>query len=482
MNDIYTPPPYPINEFHIIIRDAAIELAYNTQAPDALIAMELLTNMSVSAQGLYDVKLPLGKISPVSLNCMIVAESGERMSGVHNIVAKPLYEFDSERMKRYKVELELYEQKMTAWKVANHGYSRKLAKAAQAGKSIEDASAKLLEWAKQMPSKPRARRIMRQNITDRAIMDALEGIGESVAFISDEGDVIINGGALNSMGTMNKAWDGAHMLTLDRSNGVSVVVQQPRVTVAFKAQPQVLKKLFDRRGDVMRGSGHWARYLVGCPASTQGRRYSHQQEKTWVHVETFHERMRELLSEFGRRVDAGNIDREVLDFSPEAKEEWLVLTNDLEAKLGPMGHFHDIKDFASKTMEITGRVAALLHIFSKQEGLISYDTLQRAMKMVQWHLYEFKRLFSPEVPVALEYEEAQTLLSYLHRLYQAGYAVIRKNDVLQSGPVRTSKRFEAALSLLISWNHVRITQGHKRQRFIELNPQFFSAHMQASPQ
>lgn len=482
MNDNYTPPLYPTAEFHNIIRDAAIELSHNTQAPDALIAMELLTNMSVCAQGLYDVKLPLGKISPVSLNIMVVAESGERMSGVHSIIAQPIYEFDSERMKRYQVELEIYELKMTAWKVANSGYARKLAKAAQAGKSIEDAKAKLMEWAKQMPTKPRARRIMRQNITDRAIMDALEGIGESVAFVSDEGDVIINGGALNSMGLMNKAWDGAHMLTLDRSNGVSVVVQQPRATVSFKAQPKVLKKLFDRRGDVMRGSGHWARYLVGCPASTQGYRYTHQQEKTWVHVGAFHERMRELLSEFGRRVDAGNTEREVLEFSPEAIEEWFILTNDLEAKLGPQGFFNDIKDFASKTMEITGRVAALLHIFSKQEGLISYDTLHRAMRLVQWHLYEFKRLFSPEVLVAQEYEEAQTLLGYLHRRFQEGFPVLRKNDVLQNGPVRTSKRFEAALSLLISWNRVNIVQGHKRQRFIALNTQFFSANMQSAPQ
>lgn len=132
-------------------------------------------------------------------------------------------------------------------------------------------------------------------------------VREAVSFISDEGDLIIKGGALNNMGTMNKAWDGADMLTLDRSNGVSVVARQPRVSVSFKAQPSVLNDLINRRGDLMRGSGHWARYLVGSPPSTQGMRISFQLDRTWTKVAAFHERMRELLSEFGVRVDEGNL-------------------------------------------------------------------------------------------------------------------------------------------------------------------------------
>lgn len=483
MNNIISIKPYPTNAFHIIVRDAAFEIASNTQAPVALIGMELLSMMSVSAQSIYDVKLPHGKVSPVSLNCMIVAESGERMSGVHSVVAKPLYEFDQARMKKYQCDLQSYEQQMRAWKVTNQGLSRKLAKAAESGEDIEEAQAELMAWGQQMPSKPRARRIMRQNITERAIMDAVEGDGESVAFISDEGDLIIKGGALTNMGVMNKAWDGAEMLTLDRSDGVSVVACQPRVTVAFKAQPKVLQALLDRRGDVMRGSGHWARYLVGCPQSTQGTRYVCQLEKNWVCLDAFHVRMRELLAQHEQRVDAGTVERIVLDFSPEAKEEWVRLANCIEQHLVPLGYLYDIKDFASKTMEIMGRVAALLHIYSKQEGLISFDTVERANAIVEWHLHEFKRLFSPSAAIAQEQLDVQALGSYLQRLKnELNNTFFSKNMVLQRGPIRPSKRFDAALEMLQVNGHIQVVPGPRKQRFIQLNPQVFGYPMQISYQ
>lgn len=474
MNNLITPPPYPLGAFHLVVRDAALEIASNIQAPDALIAMELLSNMSATAQGLYDVKLPSGKISPVSLYCMIVAESGERMSGVHSIVAKQLYEFDKERMKKYQNDIQQYEQQFRAWNVVYQGLSRKLGKAAEAGESLEDAQAALIAWDKQKPVKPRARRIMRQNISERAIMDALEGDGESVSFSSDEGEIIINSGAFNNVGMMNKVWDGAEMLALDRGNGVSVVASQPRMTVSFKAQPQVLNAMMDRRGEVIRGSGLLARFLIANPASTQGMRYSYQLDKSWSKLHAFQDCTDELLNQIGQQVDAGAIDHSVLEFSPEAKEAWICSANHIEQQLGPMGGLHNIKDCASKSMEIMGRVAALLHIYSKQEGQISLDTVQRAITIVQWHLCEFKRLFSPEVVVEQKQVDAQSLGNYLGRLkVQTNATIIPKNFVLRNGPVRPSKRFEEALGILITSDHVQVAPGPKKQSFIHLNPQIF---------
>lgn len=391
--DLTSPPPYPIAAFHLIIKDAIDEVWKNTQAPDALIAMEFLTDMAVAVQGIYDVRLPTGQLRPLSLNSLVVAESGERKTGVHNLVAKPLYEFDAGRMKKYETDLAEYELEYCIWKSEGAGLHRRITKLTQEGESIDELRLQLSEHDVRKPPKPRARRVMRQNVTDRALMDALEGDGESIAFISDEGEVIIKGGALNQTGVLNKAWDGAPMLTLDRSDGVSVVVCNPRVTVAYMVQRQVLKELLDRRGDVMRGSGHWARYLIGCPASTQGMRFTFNLNKEWRHLPKFHERMRELLCEFGRRVDAGEMERTTLEFSEDAMVRWIEVANNTESMLQPNGYMHDIKDFASKALEIAGRVAALLHVFSKQEGKISVDSLNRAIAIVEWHLHEFKRIF-----------------------------------------------------------------------------------------
>ncbi|HEF5183915.1 TPA: DUF3987 domain-containing protein, partial [Burkholderia cenocepacia] len=114
--DLTSPRRYPIDAFYLIIRDAINEVWTNTQAPDALIAMEFLTDMAVSAQGIYEVRLPTGQVRPLSLNLLVVAESGERKTRVHNLVAKPLYEFDTSRMKKYKDDLAKYEQEHRIWK------------------------------------------------------------------------------------------------------------------------------------------------------------------------------------------------------------------------------------------------------------------------------------------------------------------------------------------------------------------------------
>lgn len=474
MNAFNIHPLYPVEAFPVVIQYAAYELADNTRAPIALIAMELLANMSATAQGLYDVELPTGKISPVSLNCLIVAESGERMSGVHQLVAKRLYQFDAQQRSKYEKDLAGYEQSMLTWKTVEKALSRKLASAIKDDYGVNVAQHALSDWIKQKPVKPRARSLMRQNVTERAMMDALEGHGESVAFIGDEGDVIINGGVLDQLGLLNKAWDGADTLIMDRSHGVSVAAHQPRVTVAFKAQPQVLKQLLKRRGDVMRGSGHWARYLMGNPVSTQGMRQTYQLDRSWGHLDAFHERAQELLDSLAAGLDSGSVVRQVLVFSTEAKFQWLNLANQIECMLGPGGYLHDIKDSASKTMEITGRVAALLHIYSKHDGLISIDSLNRAAAIVQWHQDQFKRLFSPEFNPPLAQQDAHSLGESLFQLRnQTGSTRFPKKDILQCCPIGSSKRFDVALKTLIDRREVCISIGPKGQHLIELNPFVF---------
>ncbi|MFM0488284.1 YfjI family protein [Paraburkholderia graminis] len=474
MSTLIAPSPYPLSKFHLVIKDAAEEVVRHVQAPDALVGMEFLTNMSASAQGLYDVRLPTGQKRPLSLNLLVIAESGERKTAVHNLVAKPLYVFDESRMVRYTAEADEHEIQMGIWKAVDTGLRHQITRLTRDGKPIDEVRQELTGHAAVMPVKPRSRRIMRQNVTDRSTMDALEGDGESVAFMSDEGEVIIKGGALKQTGVLNKAWDGAQMLTLDRSNGVSVVVRNPRVTVSYMVQPKVFDALLARRGDIMRGSGHWARYLIGYPPSTQGTRFAYQLDIEWCHLPKFHARMAELLDEFGRRTDAGVTERMTLEFSVDAIARWIDLANQAESMLSPWGYLHDIKDFASKLLEIASRVAALLHVFSEQEGKISVDTLNRAIDIVEWHMHEFKRIFSPELSLPQELADAKKLENYLHlQFWSQGLNYAQKNLVLRNGPVRPASRLNAALTYMEEMNQVCFAEGRKGERYIQLNPNHF---------
>jgi hypothetical protein len=482
MNPNIKPPPYPIDKFYLLIGEAANEVKMNTQAPDALVAMEFLATMSVAAQALYVVRLPTGQIKPVSLNLCAIAESGERKTGVHNLVSRPLYESDKVRMEKYAADLKRYQQEMHVWKAIDVGLRRELSKQTQQKESTADLCRDLVDHVAKMPEKPRARRLMRQNATERAIMDALEGDGESIGFISDEGEIIVRGGALSKTGVLNKAWDGAAMLSLDRSDGESVIVRNPRVTTWYMIQPQVLKDFLDRRGEALRSSGHWARYLMGFPESTQGNRYVRSLDMQWSKLQKFHERAQELLDDFGARVDEGLAQPKVLEFSYDAIPRWIGATNQIEGLLRESEYFHDIKDAASKMLENVARVAALLHIFSSQEGAISVESFERAMTIVTWHIDEFKRLFSSQAVVPQHVADAQSLEHYLYWNYWcAAQQSAPKNEVLRNGPVRPSSRFEAALNQLLANYSVFITIGPKRTRFINLQAAHFGA-MSHDPQ
>jgi hypothetical protein len=97
-------------------------------------------------------------------------------------------------------------------------------------------------------------------------------------------------------------------------------------------------------------------------------------------------------------------------------------------------------------MAIVGRVAALMHKFSKQAGKISVDTFKRAWMIVDWHMHEFKRIFSPQMQGGVPQVQgnAQTLEEYLHRAYRCrGHQVAPKNNVLHDGPIRPGQHFEA---------------------------------------
>lgn len=187
MNYVFTPPPYPVDAFHVVIKNAVQEVQQQIQAPDALVAMEFLTCMSVLAQGLYDVRLPTGQLRPVAVYVATIADSGERKTAVGDAVSAPIHDFDQQSMVKYEIERVQYELDIRTWKAIDVGLCRQLTKLTQDREPTDDVRLRLTEHAKTKPVKPRLRSMLHQDTTPRATMDKLEGDGESMAYKSDEG-------------------------------------------------------------------------------------------------------------------------------------------------------------------------------------------------------------------------------------------------------------------------------------------------------
>ena len=472
MNPPYIVPLYPVDALPLELGCLVREIQAKVQAPDALIGMSVLAAVSAACQGLVDVRLPPGQIRPISLNFVNIAESGERKSGVDGIVMVPIHENDEAREKKHQEDISQYMCEMKVWHAVDQVFRGKLKKAMHQDESTDEIKRQWEAHEKQRPIKPRLRQHIRQDVSERALMDVLEGDGESISLITDEGETVLKSGAMTAFGVLNRVWDGAKALTLDRARDVHLTARNPRMTMNIMVQPHVLKTYLRCHGDMGRGSGFWARMLVGSPASTQGFRFVLWYNEHWLHLAGFHARIKELLEEYDRRLAEGAIARQVLEFSPDAVSCWINLGNEMEAMLQPFGYLNDIKDFGSKAMEITGRIAAMLHYYTKQTDRISCNTLQCAFSIVRWHMDEFKRIFGEHAGASEIQSNAKALEFYLHtRFYHGGILTAPRNEVLRNGPIRPAARFNEVLDYMIACGRVYIGLAGRR-RFINPGPNF----------
>jgi len=293
------------------------------------------------------------------------------------------------------------------------------------------------------PVKPRLRRKLLQNASERAVIDALAGSGESFALICDEGGVVLNSPLFSNASFMNKCWDGGPFV-LDRANGVSLSVRDARVTASMMVQPEVLDQFAKANSETLRGSGWFARFLISCPVSLKGWRLASPVQATFSALDEFCQHVSALLDDSSQR-------HRVFEFDEEAKFAWVNFVNRVEIDIRPNGVLAEIGDFASKVGEITARIAAIFHFFDKSDGSIPIGTLHRAIDVVCFHIDEFKRVFDSGSGIPQDQLDANKIRDYVYRnFWLNGRGFVARNYLLQNGPVRGRSRFDAALDLLLS--------------------------------
>lgn len=473
------PAAYPLNAFLLIVRETGFELIRNVQAPDAMVGMALINAMSMACQGLIDVKLPMGQVRPVSQNLLIVAESGERKSTVASLLLTPFREVDTQAITTHGSKMTLYQTELDGWQAKNKGLRRAISKASSRGEDTTELNSELIEHSKLKPLMPRMRYFLRHDITAKAIMEALQGDGESIAITTDEGHILFQGSPMSHLGLLNRLWDSPEVLPLDRAGKEQILAMNPRVSVSIMTQKAPLQAYLEKRGSVAKGSGHWARYLVGWPASTQGYRWVNPSEQLWDHLPIFHARINELLVKYQTMIESGKVERELIEFSDDAKARWFALAAEAERMLREGEYLSDITDFASKVMEILARLAASMHYFGGEGGKITLDTLERAFAIIRWHVEEYKHLFSPQFVVPQDQLDAQAIASYLRSHIWQGPSsdtFVPKNHVRRSGPVRDKARLSDALELLAARGAVEVGLAPKdKKTYVRLMNHFFGS-------
>lgn len=456
---------FPITSSSSLITKAYMEARLITQAPDPMVYMTAISAVSLALQGVIDVEIPTGKISPVSLMGLTIAESGERKSSVENLFTKGIKSFQKENIECHQTQLREYEIQLDL----HHKKVARIKKLVNLDDELECESmaSQLLELEEKKPIKPTLNLLTYEDSTIEAL---LSGLSENVpnAFLgSSEGGVLLNSRAMAKTASLNAIWSGDDV-TVNRKIAGSYTVEGARLTVHIMTQSSALERFIKTSKDSVRGNGFLARLLVCAPASNIGFRQSSGIDYSRESIKEFNGKLYHWLSE--SQCMSNYKDRKIIRFSNEAKKIWQDIYNDIEVKMRPGGIFHQVADHASKLPENIARLAALIHCFDGDlDGEISSSTLLESIYLVSYYSGQFVKVFSAPPKCAVD---AHNLVQWLNTLASSGVRYIKRTDIYQFGPsgTRNKKSLEQALEHLKPNYVLKELVVRPKTRVIDLYP------------
>lgn len=432
------------------------------KVPYALAVQSFLATASFVLQGLVDVKKPSGQVSPISLFCIGIADSGERKSTIHNEFNKSVYKFISDK----QVDIELcknnYDRELLLWNSIRKGLIRKIVKS-EVDKKVDSITyetgvydndktdinclkIKLEEHDSVKPKMPlpTGLAIFADTNPEALAHHINEGGVKSSAIITSEGEEFFVNGFKNKTSLLNSAWSGEGKIRSRVGTGSHSISH--RMTLNIMMQPDIANKIFIAGGNRLRGSGTMARMLWAFPQSNIGRRNVDEQPLTDTRDLLFQSKIIQLMEDNAEANKNKQFERKVLSFSTEATGTWFIVANEIERQICPGGRFEGFSDHAAKLADNIARIAAVLHGFEYgMDSDISNETLLLAVNLCFFFSDEFLRLFS--LP-SKEDIDAMKIDNWFNKKIQEGHRYLLKRYVLTYGPLKKADQLNFAISSL----------------------------------
>ncbi|SDP81477.1 YfjI family protein [Ectopseudomonas guguanensis] len=423
------PPPGSINVKaleHTLLWSASEELAYNSKVHPEVVALTLLGGISAVAQGRFDVKLPYDVIRPVSINALIVVESGYGKSVIYEKVMMPIQRLQREERKKSVLLADDEEDAVTAL---------------------------------------RSFQLLYKDVTPEGLFASLQRSIPSAALATDEAEVFFKSAMSGARGHLNTLWDGRDTIVM-RANKDDIVLEDVRLMLMLMAQPAVVNDFLEKKGALARDSGMLARFIVCAPdkrAEVRIRTLGEKQDsKLWAAVE---QRI-DKLARLNLSLRKGQVFRQPIEFEHDAASYWIDIVNDIEVEMMPGGRFEHVKDHASKLGENIARIAALIQIF-EMKAKITVSTLIAAVELCCYYSMSFNKIF---MPAPRFYQDAQILYPWLLERLRSGCQDLSYNVVRQCGPasLRDKARLKEAVDHLVCNGLARVYMDGKTKK-ISLN-------------
>jgi len=434
---------YPVEALGPILAPAAHALLRMVQAPDAVIGASLLAAASLAAQAHADVSID-GRVSPLSLWHVTIAESGERKSAVDTWALREHREAERTGVERYKAEQQTHAVEARAFEVA--------AKAAEKGGDPGVIASKLRDLGAS-PDAPLLPYLLATDPTVEGLHKLLANGRGSVGLFSDDGGEFIGGHAMGrehktrTAAALSKLWDRGEFDRIRSGDGASKHYGK-RLALHLLVQPVIAESVLS--DDTLTGQGFLARCLLAWPPTRAGTRtYVEADPSTDPALLTYWRRLRELLDRPPplRPETRNELQPRLIGLSRDAKALHVEIANAIESRMAPDAELASVRAWASKGTEQVLRVAAVLTLVEHPDAnVIDAATLERAGEIVAYHLGEAARIVgTASVPVEIRHAEA-----IVRWCKDNGRDVVSSRDLVRLGPgqVRTADAVHAAMATL----------------------------------
>lgn len=436
-----------------------------TQAPVALGAQSALGVSSLAAQGSANVET-LSGVTPLSLNLLSVAQSGERKSTGDKILMRPVLDYLRELNDTYREEYATYKNRQEIW----------LARRKDIVKKAKEAGARAdLDALGPEPEPPLTPLIIATDPAIEGITRELANYRPSLGIFSDEGGMFLGGSGMSddnrqkTFTTLSSFWDGAP-INRTRAGDGAVTHYDKRLSCHLMVQPVVAKDLL---GDKLaNGQGFLARFLITEPPSTIGTRLSRapRPESQGV-IDQFEQRIGEMLRfDFPLREGTRNeLELPVLPLESDAKDLLRKFADEVGLAQGAGNDLEEVRPFASKAAEPAARIACVLTCFA-EEASVSATMMAHAVELVNYYLGETKRL-ADAATLSRETQDAERLRKWLLESWTEAH--ISATDAVQWGPFRETRKVTKLLAMLAEFRWLipvddgaKIKGRHRREAFM----------------
>lgn len=314
-------------------------------APISMVASSVLATLSLCTQGFANVEHE-GRVIPLSLYCLTIAESGDRKSSVDAIVSTAVRNYEQEQCLQYKEAIRAWNVDTKTYEITKKNIEKEMDRA-----KIHDHLMTLGE----APERPMNPRILISNTNVEGLYRLfLEG-RSSLGLFSDEAGILFGGTSFNqenklkSISFFTSIWSNGCVDKIRMGEGESQISDK-RLASHLMLQPVVAKTLF--ADQLLQGQGFFPRFLVAYPKSLKGTRTKGDTPFADIRqeaaVQSFYQTCTQLLQKDIEQDGNGNIYFRAVTLSPEAERVYRELYNVTEVEQSEQGKFATISNYASR--------------------------------------------------------------------------------------------------------------------------------------